>query len=234
MRSVIGILSDAHGNDLALNRALALLLSEGAERIYFLGDAIGYIPSIATLDLLSQLGEKVQYILGNHEAMMLKGSQDSSREVFYKHKAIRSLLTKDQLANIASWPTSIREQANGVSMLMLHGSPIDSTFGYVYPDTDLSIFSPNADWIFMGNTHRPFIREYAGRHFVNVGSCGMPRDDGRFGSVALFDTIKLDVRILRFDISEDSRRVLERFSEVHSSVIEVYERRMPFIVGEIL
>ena len=40
----IGILSDAHGNPHGLNRCLTALKREGAERLYFLGDAVGYLP----------------------------------------------------------------------------------------------------------------------------------------------------------------------------------------------
>ena len=228
------MISDAHGNSLAFERGVALLLEQGAERIYFLGDAIGYVPSAAVLDSLERLGSRVHCIRGNHEAMLLEGQINPARERVYQLEALRPTLTKHQLEMIASWPVFRRVETNGLRLLLVHGSPSDHTYGYVYPDTELSGFTPDADWVFMGNTHHPFIREAAGTRYVNVGSCGLPRDDGRYGSVALLDTNTRKARILRFGITEDCEHVLARFPMVHSSVREIYERRSAVVMGEIL
>lgn len=234
MHSLIGLLSDAHGNSLAFDRAVGLLLAQGAQHLYFLGDAVGYVPSAAVLDSLARLGDRVQCIRGNHETMLLEGQSDAARERVYQLEALRPRLTPAQLAMIASWPVSRTEVIDGQKVLLVHGSPADPTYGYVYPDSDLACFAPDADWVFMGNTHHPFIREQAGTCYVNIGSCGMPRDDGRYGSVALLDTKARSARILRFDITAESRQVLEQFPMVHPSVRDVYERRRPVVVGDIL
>lgn len=234
MHSLIGLLSDAHGNSLAFDRAVDLLLAQGAQRLYFLGDAVGYVPSAAVLDSLARLGDRVQCIRGNHETMLLEGQSDAARERVYQLEALRPRLTPAQLAMIASWPASRSEVIDGQKVLLVHGSPEDPTYGYVYPDTDLAGFNPGADWVLMGNTHHPFIREQAGSRYVNIGSCGMPRDDGRYGSVALLDTKTRSARILRFDITAESRQVLEQFPMVHPSVRDVYERRRPVVMGDIL
>lgn len=234
MHTLIGLISDAHGNSQAFDRGVSLLLAHGVEQLYFLGDAIGYVPSAAVLDSLARLGDRVQCILGNHEAMLLEGQCDPARERVYQLEALRPGLTPRQLEMIASWPALRREVVDGLKLLLVHGSPSDPTYGYVYPDTDLAGFGPDADWVFMGNTHHPFIREYAGTCYVNIGSCGMPRDDGRYGSVALLDTKMRSARILRFDITAESRLVLEQFPMVHPSVRDVYERRRPVVVGDIL
>jgi putative phosphoesterase len=234
VHSLIGLVSDAHGNSLAFDRAVDLLLAQGAQRLYFLGDAVGYLPSAAVLDSLARLGERVQCIRGNHEAMLVEGQSDAARERVYQLEVLRPELTPAQLAMIASWPALRNEVIDGQTVLLVHGSPADPTYGYVYPDTELAGFAPDADWVFMGNTHYPFIREQAGTCYVNIGSCGMPRDDGRYGSVALLDTKAHSARILRFDITAESRKVLEQFPMVHPSVRDLYERRRPGVIGEIL
>lgn len=234
MHTLIGLISDAHGNGQAFDRAVSLLLAQGAERLFFLGDAIGYVPSAAVLDALARLGDRVQCIRGNHEAMLLEGQSDPARERVYQLEALRPQLTPAQLEMITSWPALRHEVIDSQRVLLVHGSPADPTYGYVYPDTDLAGFSPDSDWVFMGNTHHPFIREQAGTCYVNIGSCGMPRDDGRYGSVALLDTKARSARILRFDITAESRQILEQFPMVHPSVRDVYERRRPVVVGDIL
>ena len=40
----IGLLSDAHGNPDGLANCISVLRSRGAERLFFLGDAVGYLP----------------------------------------------------------------------------------------------------------------------------------------------------------------------------------------------
>jgi putative phosphoesterase len=234
MHTLIGLVSDAHGNSLAFERAVALLLEQGAQKLYFLGDAVGYVPSVAVLDSLAQLGDKVQCIRGNHEAMLLDGRCDVAYEPVYQLEALRPKLTGAQLSMIAAWPALRYKVINGQKILLVHGSPADPTYGYVYPDSDLSGFEPAADWVFMGNTHYPFIREQAGTRYINVGSCGMPRDDGRYGSVALLDTQARSARILRFDITVESGHLLEQFPVVHPSVRDVYERRHPAFIGDLL
>jgi putative phosphoesterase len=234
VHALIGFISDAHGNGLAFEKAVALLRSEGADTIYFLGDAIGYVPSSAVLDSLACLGEQVRCVLGNHEAMLLKGPSDPARESVYQFEALRPSLTPQHLKMIASWPTFRCEAIEGLKVLLVHGSPEDPTYGYVYPDSDLATFAPDADWVFMGNTHHPFVRENEGTCYVNIGSCGMPRDDGRYGSVALFDAKARSVRILRFDITEECAHLLKEFPSIHPSVREVYDRRRPAVIGDIL
>ena len=44
---VIGLLSDAHGNPLGLRSCLAALRAAGAGQVYFLGEAVGYLPGEA-------------------------------------------------------------------------------------------------------------------------------------------------------------------------------------------
>ena len=121
-----------------------------------------------------------------------------------------------------------------MKLLLVHGSPTDPTYGYVYPDTVLDGFSTDADWVFMGHTHHPFVREHLGTCYVNIGSCGMPRDDGRYGAVAILDTKARKARILRYDITTESKRVLKLFPMIDPSVREVYARRHSHLTGEIV
>lgn len=233
MHTLIGFVSDAHGNSLAFDRAIDLLVLHGAERIYFLGDAIGYLPSTAALDSIFKLGKRIRCVRGNHEDMLLKGKVDPLRESVYQLEAIRPKLTSAHIDMIASWPDSLQLNIDGFKLLLVHGSPLDPTYGYIYPDSDLSGLATDVDWVIMGNTHRPFIREQNGVRYVNAGSCGMPRDDGRYGSVALVNISDQRARILRFDITRESVTTIEKCSSVHPSVKNVFTRRRDHIIGEL-
>lgn len=231
MYSVIGILSDAHGNGPAFSKAVQLLLEKGAEHIFFLGDAIGYIPSTAVLDHIIALDSKITCIMGNHEDMLLKDKLDPQKDSVYQLLDVKEHLSDRHMQTIKNWPSALRQTLRGQRLLFIHGSPEDETYGYVYPDSDISAFTPEADWILMGNTHRPFIRQHLDMIYVNVGSCGLPRDDGSYGSAAILNLQTKETTIFRFKIKEETETVMLDYPNVHSSVREVYQRSSENLIG---
>jgi len=84
----------------------------------------------------------------------------------------------------------------------------------------------------MGHSHYLFVRSANGTTFVNVGSCGLPRDDGRFGGACLYDTVTGNVQVLRFDIIEKKEAVLAENPPDHPAVHDVLARRNESIFGE--
>jgi putative phosphoesterase len=230
----IGVISDAHGNGPAFELAVKVLTDLGATAFWFLGDSVGYIPSLSVLDSIRAMGRRIRCITGNHEKMLLHGGIDADRDKVYQLSLVRSMMSPCQLSEIESWPAMERLNSGGRRILFLHGSPLNVTNGYVYPDTDLGIFFPEADIVFMGNTHRPFIREDKGITYVNVGSCGLPRDDGSLGSAALFNPFSGQVQILRFNIELETGRAISDVPFVHESVIEVFSRRPEAFLGNVL
>lgn len=231
---MLGILSDAHGNAAALERGLAELRAAGASRFVFLGDALGYFPHRDTLDVLRALGDLVVCIRGNHERLILEGTPDPARDVVYQHGHIRHLLGPEDLAWIGGWPSHWELDTPRGRALFVHGSPADPTDGYVYPDTDLARFTGTPPFVFMGHTHRPFIRVSGDTTFVNVGSVGMPRDVGTLGACGLFDTSKGAASLLRFDIREETRRTVAASRTVHPSVLALLDRGTTPIAGDVV
>lgn len=232
---MIGVLSDAHGNIAAFRSAISHLKCLGAKEFYFLGDALGYIPSIEVLQQLMDMGEDVKCVLGNHEVMVLNQTANANREPIYQHQSIRSQLTPEHMDFLASWPTHRRISLAGSNVLFVHGSPNDFTNEYVYPDSDLSQFNVSEDFVFMGHSHYPFIRSNNKTIFVNVGSCGLPRDDGRYGSCAIFEPTALQAFIYRYGIDGSMVAISESAcKQLHPSVIQLFERRAEIVVGQIL
>ena len=220
----IGLLSDAHGNREALERGFAVLERSKATCVYFLGDAIGYLPGVAAVEYLEQ--RNVPCLRGNHEDMYLSGDWSIEDNEDYRFLETRSVMTAELLRAIESWPTSRYVRFSVGPSLMCHGSPDSHVHGYVYADTNLDRFDvPSGTTVFMGNTHRPFIRRHAGVTYVNVGSCGMPRDRGDLGAACLFDTQSGAVRIIRFDISKENAAAIRRCGTISKAVLELFARR---------
>lgn len=221
-----GLLSDAHGNVEAFDQAMALLESIGVDEIVFLGDAVGYLPGDGVVDRLRR--RRIRSVMGNHEEMLLRGDFSPQRDSIYRLSETAATLRAENREAIAGWPRSIEFDRECGRALLLHGSPADRVMGYVYPDTPLEAFAiPAGTTVFMGNTHRPFVRSCNGALFVNVGSCGMPRDCGNLGAVCVFDDATREARIVRFDIAAATREAIARCGGVAPEVAAVFDRRAP-------
>jgi putative phosphoesterase len=231
---MIGILSDAHGNGEVFQKMVEVLFARGATRLIFLGDAVGYIPDISVLDQLMALGDKVRCIRGNHEEMLLTGDYPEKLEPLYRIKDARLTMTREHETFIGGWPRSMLEEYPCGTALFVHGSPHDLQNGYVYPDTDLEVFDVPYDFVFMGHTHRAFKRMHKDTMFVNTGSCGLPRDDGRYASAALMDPVQGGVRIIRLELSSFHVEQMLVFHDAHASVRGLFTRRQEHVEGEII
>ena len=70
----LAIISDVHGNFIALKKVIEKIYSLNCHEIYFLGDSVGYLPyPNETINLLREY--KIKCIKGNHE-LMLTGEID--------------------------------------------------------------------------------------------------------------------------------------------------------------
>lgn len=237
--TVIGIFSDIHGNTEALKTTLKVLEANGAETLICLGDTIGYLPSTDTIEILRSIPNMSIVIKGNHEQMILTGEDKAGNPLsperlkIYNSKTICEKLTEQQQEYLNDLPLSHTEILPCGKALFVHGAPDDELYGYVYPDTDLSPWEDlDYDYIFMGHTHRPFIATHKNKTFINVGSCGMPRDHGSLGACALFDEHTGNARILRFSIAEETAGILEDEDSIHDSVIRLFERIPSTYTGE--
>jgi len=230
--ATFGFIGDAHGHTLALERGIDLLQKKGAQRIFFLGDAVGYIPDPKTVDVV--ISNKLESVMGNHERMLLDASASSENSEVYKHHETLTDISLASLSAVKQWPEKLRVIQESVKIELVHGSLDDPLNGYVYPDTVIASPAPEVDVVVMGHTHYPFVRREVGTLYVNAGSCGMPRDTGGIGSVALLDTDVLSAKILRYDISGLNEDCMAKFN-LHHTVSSLLSRRVEgAYVGELV
>jgi diadenosine tetraphosphatase ApaH/serine/threonine PP2A family protein phosphatase len=162
-------------------------------------------------------------LAGNHEHAMMSGDPPLKDEV-YQLSVVKSALAPADIEYVRSLPSSVARNET----LFVHGSPSDPVNGYLYPDTELDEVSYR--FVFCGHTHRPFIRQAGHTTYVNVGSCGLPRDDGRYGACAILDGFKAE--IVRFSIEQETAASLaECDGAVHDAVLQVFQRRADSLVG---
>jgi len=213
----IGIISDAHGNAYGIRKCIGSLLSSEIKRIFHLGDSVGYFPDVN--GVLRELNSaKAIYLMGNHEAMLLgRLNFDEARERDYRIAESRTRISGENLAEMSRWLPFCEKTIDGRRLLLVHGSPWDPLNGYVYPNSDLSIFGNlDFDAVFMGHTHLPFVSHVNNVLVANAGSCGLPRDHGNLLSWLVYDTDRSVCEIIRseLDVSEVIREYGTSISKV--------------------
>ncbi len=216
----IGIISDAHGNPFGLQACIDKLRKKGIKKIYFLGDAVGYLPLAGeVLEILKQ--EDVSSIMGNHDAMLcgqIEIELDKSDIYGFKHLPERTVDSVSQ--ELSAWQKRRELNIDGRKLLFVHGSPWKELSEYVYPDSDIHRFTGlEYDAVFMGHTHFPFRKKIDNMLIANAGSCGLPRDVGNMACCLVYNLDKNEIEIIRvpFDINiviDESKYVYEPAKEV--------------------
>ncbi|HUP28145.1 MAG TPA: metallophosphoesterase family protein [Chloroflexia bacterium] len=178
----IAVISDIHGNCLALETALADLAEHPADQIVCLGDAVqgGAQPS-QTVARLRDLGCPI--VMGNADNWLLTGAVLNPEEIVTEKQrqarewALTQLSTEDK-SFIESFQPTVEISLGESSLLCFHGSPA-SFDEVILPDTPeedvqrmLGEFLPSITT--GGHTHTQFVRRVGdAAFFFNPGSVGV-------------------------------------------------------------
>lgn len=222
----VAIISDIHGNTVALDTVLAEIEREDPDQIVCLGDIAQAGPEpVAALERIQRLDCHV--INGNTDEWLLtmeipeeSDSQDKPQEVFDIGEWTADQLTPQHEQFIESFEDTVEiELPNGSRLLCYHGTP-HSPWEELEVETtdeelDRIIESSDADVLVGGHIHNQMLRRYMNVTFVNVGSVGMPfgttrstREDvggyrpwAEWAMVEASDSsIGIDLRRTRFDV----------------------------------
>jgi len=195
----IALISDVHGNPVALDAVLEDCRSQGIEEYWFLGDyaAIGPEP-VAALERIAGL-KRTRVIRGNTDGYIVTGegpppSLEKARAdpaLIPTYAAIaasfawtRAFVTASGWFEwLAALPLDVRlTTPGGMRLLAVHASPGRDDGEGVHRgrgNQDLAelIEGADADVIFVGHTHEPMVRRVGGVHLVNLGSVSNPCTD---------------------------------------------------------
>lgn len=198
----LALISDIHGNVLALEAALADIASHGVDRIVILGDLVLNGPRPAEcVDRVMELEAAGAYVIaGNTDIAVADGDYSAAfpwlDEVPAGHVAAsewaRDSLSDEQLEYLRRLPAERRLDAGGGSLVLAcHASPGSQTSG-LPADLDPSITvqrvtRTDARVIACGHTHVAETRELGRKLIVNPGSCGYAFDDAPDACWALLE-----------------------------------------------
>lgn len=207
---MIAIISDIHGNHVALTAVLRELDLISVEKIICLGDVGGYYCQINECCETLQARE-IFSLMGNHDWYLASGekcprSNSVNRCLDYQREIIR----KENL----NWLSALKPQACVQELSIVHGGWNDPLDEYVVPSTEY--FSGIRGRFFAsGHTHFPSIWSGGNKLYCNPGSVGQPRDGDPRASYAIWDDGKFSIHRVQYDF-----RIIQK--EMKSAGFEDY------------
>jgi len=220
-RMKVGLVSDVHGNRVALEAVLSDMPTVDA--LACAGDVVGYNPwpsdcvdaMVDPAPLLSALGRddlpagEVPTVMGNHDRAVASGSAFRFNSMAAAGvEYAREELDDEQLAWLDALPDE-RTEFDG-QVKLVHGHP-DDPDRYTYPDDFSPRMLDDEDVLVLGHTHVQHAEQYGEGIVVNPGSVGQPRDRNPKAAYAVvdLDALTVDLHRVEYDIETVQTAVSE-------------------------
>lgn len=239
----IAVLSCLHGNMKALEAVLKDIDHYSCDQIYCLGDLVGYGPypnevveTIRNLNIPTVQGCWDEDIVeGLNACECSYPSLLAEKRGKLAHEWTNQQITPENCQYLAQLPHSLKVD----NYCFVHGSP-QSNHEYLLPEIDAfaaleRVLSADADILFCGHTHIPYIRTLESgqlqvkvsqstpendqvlqfttplKRIINVGSVGEPRHGRPNATYAIYDTQteQVTLREVSYDYQETCRAILE-------------------------
>jgi putative phosphoesterase len=215
----IAVLSDIHGNLLALDACLADLASQGgADAVVVAGDmCLGGPKPKKVLQRLEEIGAAC--VRGNTDRYI---GDDSSKEQHDSAEAARIAWTRRELGeHWRSWlkalPFALRIGEDDNQLLIVHANP-KSDDEHLWPDADESVLKrligkERASAVAFGHLHLPYVRMWRGKLLVNVASAGLPKDGDPRACYAIFTEREGGWQVKHRRVAFDTKRVATQLAD---------------------
>jgi diadenosine tetraphosphatase ApaH/serine/threonine PP2A family protein phosphatase len=206
----LALLADLHANLEALTACLEHAREQGADRLAFLGDLVGYgADPAAVLEVVrAEVARGALVVRCNHDdAVAQAGGETMNKAAEAAVEWTRAQLAPGQLEFLAGLPLTERLD----DALLVHASadrPTDWNYVSDPLRAEQSVLAARATYVFSGHVHEPMLwyvgpngraqpfRPVPGvaipvaprRHWLAIaGSCGQPRDGNTAAAYALLD-----------------------------------------------
>ena len=235
---MIAIVSDIHANLEAFQAVHADLRQRGCQRIFFLGDIVGYGPNPA--EVLDFIKHFEFCLLGNHDEACLKGPQVKFNEMAQRATWwTRSQVCPDELEMSFLRPGLLQQRKEQWAFLkslkpvrivgetmFVHDTPAEpGSWRYVRSPEEAELgfrAHPRIRLFFFGHSHQPgvwtessYIQAEAGRKFdfsrrvmVNVGSVGQPRDKDPRACYVILEPDGFRFYRVPYDLAKTQEKIL--------------------------
>jgi len=218
----IAVISDIHGNLEALETSLKYIDDEKVEKIYCLGDVVGYGPNPnECVDLVRKRCEIT--LMGNHDYAAIGLANINYFNDFARIATFwtQEVLNDDNMHFLKTLPFSYEEDA----FSLVHASPVNPSYwNYIlsHAEARKNFGAFETAVCFIGHSHVPVLfsedemtrdlnRQFDGetKYIVNVGSVGQPRDGDSRCSFVIYDTDSRELKHIRleYDIQTTYKKI---------------------------
>ena len=203
---MIGVVSDIHGNKIALDRVLEDMPE--VDTLICLGDIIGYGPQPREcLELIRE--EADVFVQGNHDRNI------DSPEVYAGSSAYAGLKhAQKELDDYQfTWLRRLPYQVNSNEFVVVHSHP-EKLDHHTYPDgyhTLTQYIDDSMDGLLLGHTHVQSEKRIDGKVILNPGSVGQPRDKNKKAAYAVINenSLQTELRRVNYDIDTVAEQIHE-------------------------
>ncbi|GLC30580.1 metallophosphoesterase family protein [Clostridium omnivorum] len=232
----VAVLSDIHGNAVALNYTIEDLKSLGISKIVILGDVVmkGPMPSESLEILRNSDLEIVAWVKGNTDLWFEEitdnfiPSTKREKELYTYYKYAKDNLEEDQLLFIKELPLECSITLNGVKILCVHGTPqsiveaIDSSVSE--EEMKRAVKGVKEQVILSGHSHTSFIGEVDNKKIFNVGSVGNSLDGDDRISYGILDFTDNEMKLVNRRISYPLNEVIDMAVNNKFPYLEEYKK----------
>jgi len=187
----VALISDIHGNKVALDAVMADIADNRCDQVVCLGDVATLGPDPrGVIDVLKRAG--CPCILGNHDAFMLDEqlihTYTEAPVVVEAVQWCRNQLEPEDFAFLEGFVDGLTlDLGNGQTLQLFHGTPtshmIDLLATTAPDELDGMLDGHRATVMAGGHTHIQMLRQHKGILLVNPGSVGQPFHEYVFGAV---------------------------------------------------
>lgn len=231
----VALVSDIHSNIEALDAVLRDIASKNVQRVFCLGDVVGYGPNPGEALDAARCFDVV--IKGNHDQAVgfkipKKFKVLAAKAAFWTRKQLKPGVAS-QVGDRRRWDflrRNLKKTHALGNILLAHGSPV-SNMDYIYdPEDAAEVFEHDLAGVrmcFVGHTHLPGMfllqrdeieyvaaepdkryRLKAEKAIVNVGSVGQPRDgDPRASWLLLRDDGTFSYRRVPYEAEKTAEKI---------------------------
>lgn len=233
----VAVISDIHGNFQALESVLADIQKNKCDKVFCLGDLAMAGPQPRTvLDYIMNRCQDWVIIKGNTDKMITEFDLKMYDKMQKKFPVMANallddvdIIEQDKKDFLASLPEQKSIMVEGVSVLLVHGSPRkineDILPGMKISEVQDIIEGVNEELILCGHTHVPCgYQTLTKQTVVNVGSVGRPMTGVPKANYAIFDfengTFSVEHRVVDYDYNLAASLVRARQFEGSSELAD--------------
>lgn len=205
----IVIISDLHGNYDALSA-----LPESGDELWVLGDLVNYGPQ----------PREVVNIVRNHAAAVIRGNHDHAVgfEVdprctprYHEMASVTMRISSAELDEEAKGflrilPVTTVLERDGKRFMLCHAIPSDPLYGYCPENSgrwDKEVQTIEADYLLVGHTHTPFLKQVGHTTVVNPGSLGQPKTGKPDACYAVWQDGRFELKQFPYDFERTLERI---------------------------